>query len=90
MPTLPHIDGTQRFQVTGTDVEICARLEDSSILIEIAKAGSCIHTLQINNATDKMEHLWLANLFGRTETLEGRDLAHEVDRFLLTTNTNQG
>ena len=90
MPKYPNVGRTQTLQVAGTDVEISARLEHSSIVVEIAKAGSCIHTLQLNNVTDTMEHLWLADLFGRTDILECRELAHAVDRFLLTTNTNQG
>ena len=90
MPKLSNIDGTQRLQVAGSDVEISARLEESSIVVEISKAGTCIHTLQMKNVTETMEHLWLADLFGRTDIFECRDLAHVADRFLLTTNTNQG
>ena len=80
----------QCMQLGGTDIVVCVRLENESMKIEVKKSDTCVHTVVIDHAEDALEHAWLTNLFAREDRVALRDLAHEVDEYLLTTNTNQG
>ena len=74
----------------GTDIQVCVRLENESMRIDVKKSNACVHTVIIDNAEDSLEHSWLANLFSREDRVAMRDLAQEMDEYLVSTNTNQG
>ena len=80
----------QCMQLGGTDIVVCVRLENESMKIEVKKSDTCVHTVIIDNAEDSLEHAWLIDLFAREDRVGLRDLANDVDEYLLTTNTNQG
>ena len=80
----------QCMQLGGTDIVICVRLENESMKIEVKKSDTCVHTVIIDNAEDALEHAWLTDLFAQEHRFGLRDLAHEVDEYLVSTNTNQG
>ena len=77
-------------QFDGTDIEVCIQLKDASMRIEARKSGACVHTVVIDHAEESLEHAWLADLFAREDHIELRDLANDVDEYLMSTNTNQG
>ena len=77
-------------QLDGTDIEVHVRLQDAFMRIEVTKSGVCVHSVVIDHAKDSLENAWLADLFAREDHVELRDLAKEVDDFLMSTNTNQG
>ena len=74
----------------GTDIEVKVRLENASMTIDVEKSGSCVHSVVIDHAADPLEHNWLADLFARQDHVELRDLAKDVDDYLISSNTNQG
>lgn len=59
-------------------------------------AGACatprlvVHTVLVDHVADPIENSWLADMFAREDHVELRDLAKDVDEYLLSTNTNQG
>lgn len=77
-------------QLEGTDIVVCVRLENASMKIEVKKSNTCVHTVIIDNAEDTLEHAWLIDLFAREDRVGLRELANEVDEYLIRTNTNQG
>ncbi len=77
-------------QLDGTDIEVLVKLQDATMRIEVMKAGVCVHSVIIDHAKDPIEHSWLADLFAREDHVELRDLAQEVDDYLMSTNINQG
>lgn len=77
-------------QLDGTDIEVCVRLENASMRIDVKKSNVCVHTVIVENAADSIEHSWLADLFAREDHVELRDLAKDVNEYLISTNTNQG
>lgn len=80
----------QALNFEGTDLEIRARLANASLVIEVVKAGACVYRVVLDHATDPLEHAWLAELFVRDEHVEMGDLAHQLDDYVGTLNTNQG
>ena len=74
----------------GTDIQVCVRLENESMRIDVKKSNACVHTVIIDNAEDSLEHPWLADLFSEENRVNLSDLAHEMDEYLVSTNTNQG
>lgn len=80
----------QSIKLNGTDIEVVVRLENESMVIDVNKSGVCVHTVLIDHAADPLEHGWLADLFAREDHVELRDLAKDMDAYLISTNTNQG
>jgi len=80
----------QCMRLDGTDIVVCVRLENASMRIEVKKTDACVHTVIIDNAEDSIEHAWLIDLFAREDRVELRELANDVEEYLLSTNTNQG
>ena len=74
----------------GTDIQVCVRLENGSMRIDVKKSSACVYTVIIDNAEDQLEHPWLADLFSEENRLNLSNLAHEMDKYLVSTNTNQG
>ena len=85
-------DGQQDkcIQFDGTDIEVCVQLKNASMRIAVMKSDVCVHSVIIDHAADPIENSWLADLFAREDHVELRDLAKDVDEYLLSTNTNQG
>ena len=77
-------------RLDGTDIEVWVRLEDTTMTIDVKKSNVCVHTVIIDQASDPIENSWLADLFAREDRVELRDLAKEVDDYVLGSNTNQG
>ena len=77
-------------RLDGTDIVVCVRLKNESMKIEVKKSDTCVHTVIIDHAEDALEHAWLTDLFAQEHRFGLRDLANEVDEYLITTNTNQG
>jgi len=80
----------QCVQLDGTDIEVCVQLKNASMRIDVKKSNVCVHTVFVDHVADPIEHSWLADLFAREDHVELRDLAKDVDEYLLSTNTNQG
>ena len=74
----------------GTDIEVCVQLKNASMRIDVMKSSVCVHSVIIDHAADPIENSWLADLFAREDHVELRDLAKDVDEYLMSTNTNQG
>ena len=77
-------------QFDGTDIEVCVRLDNAAMRIDVMKSDVCVHSVIIDHAADPIEHSWLADLFAREDRVELRELANDVDEYLKSTNTNQG
>ena len=77
-------------QLDGTDIEVCVRLKNASMRIDIKKSNVCVHTVFVDHAADPIENSWLADMFAREDHVELWDLAKDMDEYLLSTNTNQG
>ena len=77
-------------QFDGTDIEVCVRLKNASMRIDIKKSNVCVHTVIVDHAADPLENSWLVDLFAREDHVELKDLAKDVDEYLISTNTNQG
>jgi len=80
----------KRIRLEGTDIEVCVRLENKAIRIDVKKSDFCVHTVVIDDAAEPLEHGWLVNLLAREDHVELRDLAKDADEYLISTNTNQG
>ncbi len=77
-------------QFDGTDIEVCVRLKNAAMRIDVMKSDVCVHSVIVDHAADPIEHSWLADLFAREDRVELRELANDVDEYLKSTNTNQG
>ena len=77
-------------QLDGTDIEVSAALDETSLTIKILKSGACVHTVVIDNAAERMEHAWLADCLTEKEHVDLRALEGQAFDFLVRTNTNQG
>ena len=80
----------QALKFDGTDLEIRACLAKTTLTIEVVKSGACVYRVVLDHATDPLEHAWLAELFARNERVPINELAHQVDDYLGSLNTNQG
>jgi hypothetical protein len=74
----------------GTDLEVRARLANTSLTIEVLKSGACVHRLILDHATVPLEHAWLADLFARDEHVRIDHLARQLEDYVSSLNTNQG
>ena len=74
----------------GTDLEIRARLADAALTIDVMKAGTLVHRVVLDQATDPIEHAWLIDLFAREERVGMRELAHQADDYLGSSNRSHG
>ena len=77
-------------QFDGTDIEVRVQLKNASMRIDVLKSYVCVHSVIIDHAADPIENSWLADLFAQEDHVELRDLANEMDEYLISTNTNQG
>ena len=77
-------------QFDGTDIEVCVRLDNAAMRIDVMKSDVCVHSVIVDHAADPIENSWLADLFAREDHVELRELANDVDEYLKSTNTNQG
>jgi hypothetical protein len=77
-------------QFDGTDIKVCVQLKSASMRIDFLKSDVCVHSVVIDHAADPIENSWLADLFAREDHVELRDIAKDVDEYLMSTNTNQG
>ena len=80
----------QKMRVGGTDIEIVARVVDGNLKIELRKAGATVHRVVLEHATEPLEHSWLIDYFAAEERVGMRELAHQVDEYVVSLNTNQG
>ena len=83
-----HIE--KSVKLDGTDIEVQVKLHQAVMRIDVMKSGVCVHSVIIDHAQDPLENAWLADLFAREDHVELRDLAKEVDDYLMSTNINQG
>jgi hypothetical protein len=74
----------------GTDLEIRAQLCNESVTIKVMKAGTCVHRLTIDDAVNRLEHGWIADMFAREDRVALSELAHEAEDFVGGLNINQG
>ena len=74
----------------GTDLEIRAQLRDETITINVMKDGRCVHRLTIDDAMQRLEHAWIADLFAREDRVALSDLSHDLEDYVGGLNINQG
>lgn len=83
-------DNTKALSFGGTDLEIQAQLQGKSVTINVMKAGACVHRLTIDDAVERMEHSWIADLFARDDRVALSDLARDAEDYISELNINQG
>ena len=81
-------DGVLR--IDGTDLEIQARVCDNTMVIQVLKSGTCVHSLTIDDAVGRLEHDWIADMFAREDRVALSDIAYQAADYVGGLNINQG
>lgn len=91
MQTLTNATAQNKMRLDAADLEVSAQLGgDGSAVIRIMKSGTCVHQLTIGDASTRMEHSWLADLFAREDRVLLSALSRQADEYLSTLDIRQG
>jgi hypothetical protein len=86
----PTVTPEGKLTFTDTDLEIRAQLGGGSVVINVLKAGTCVHRVTIADAVGPMEHNWIADLFAREDRVELKQIVRDAEEYVSNLNINQG
>ncbi len=76
--------------LAGTDLEVCIRLENDELAIEVTKADKLVYRVVIEQATGPIENAWIAEMFVRDQRVRLADLSTDVAEYLHGLDISQG
>lgn len=91
-PTVSPAQGrpAQSLNFDGADIEIQAHMRDAALTIDILKSGTRVHRVTLSDATSRLEHGWLADLFAREHKVDLGVIAGEMIEYVENLDINQG
>jgi len=83
-------EAVKALRFSGSDFEIQAQQEGESVTINVMKSGACVHRLTIDDAFERLDHGWIADLFAREDRVKLSELSKDADDYIDELNINQG
>lgn len=80
----------QSLNFDGADIQIQAHMLDKALTIDILKCGTRVHRVTLSDATSRLEHGWLADLFAREHKVDLGAIAGEMHDYVENLDINQG
>lgn len=87
-PTVSPI--AQSLNFVAADIQIEAHMLGKALTIDIMKSGTRVHRVTLSDATSRLEHGWLADLFAREHKVDLRAIAGEMNEYVENLDINQG
>ena len=79
-----------RVSLPDTDLEVCVRLENDELTVEVSKTNLLVYRVVVEQATGPIENAWIADLFLRSDRVRLADLSSDVAEYIQGLDISQG